>query len=129
MLNNIDFLTKELVASYGYTNFDEDRTLELTKNFEGIDFHAEVHYLATAVAGFVYKCRDKENGNDVYVLFGGVAYESDELNNAELMTEAAKEQASENPKIVMQFDEMPDKDVVEDMMSAYLCTTSVIVTQ
>lgn len=126
MLNNFKFLTKDLKAAFAYSNFNEEKTCQLKKTIDGIEYTATVNFMPSAVAGFIFKVFDGKETK--YVLLagksGGFGFESEEE-----LFEAAKEMAMANPIMCISYDNMPDDDIVETMMLAYLETTEIEITQ
>lgn len=127
MLNNVKFLTKELVVSFGYSNFNEDRDIVLKETINGIEYTANVKYAPCAVGGFIFKVETFDHKTK-YVLIAGSANGSQYASDEELQ-EAAKTLAMECPIMCIQFDNMPSQDTVEDMMLSYVETVDLEIIQ
>lgn len=103
MFENCNFLLKELVETYSYSDKADDRSVERVHTYKGRKFIELGEYTVSAYVANVYKVTEKTSGMVCYVTCIGMArqHPNDPKINMPLAWEVAAENALTDP--IMSF--------------------------
>lgn len=120
----MDFLTKDFVASWYYTNIDEYREMEKkdVNPFNGRTYLKLGKACATTCVADVYKVWDPSVNQYKYVVFVGTArqHPSDLHISKSEGIEIARTNAETNPAMVLYYTNKPEKNFVINVMREYV---------
>lgn len=126
-MENIDFLTKELVHTFTFTTANSDREGATEVNIYGRRYIKLGTYQAMTYVGLLYKAYDKYDKTKKYVLCIGRSrqHQNDVKVDKELAYEVAQQNAMMSPISVTVYDKRPDGHVFKNLVNANLCNTKV----
>lgn len=103
MYSNVDFLDKELVNVYSYSDKGDDRSMEKYHTYNGRHFIELGEYTVSAYVAKIYKVTEKDSGMVVYITNVGMArqHPNDYVLNMDEAWELASERAEVDP--IMSF--------------------------
>lgn len=121
--NNMDFLTKELIGVYSYTNMNEDRDSVKRVVIKGRTWYKTGTVTATTVVSLLYSIYNPSVKRNEYVVLMGVARQNPGDTNLDknLGYEIAMENALMSPVAKIKFaSEIMSTEVIEDFMRQYV---------
>lgn len=123
----MDFLTKELIGVYSYTNMNEDRTDVKRVVIKGRTWLKTGTATATTVVSLLYKSYNPSVKRNEYVVLMGVARQNpgDVVLDKEHGYEVAMENALMSPVAIYNFEHEIDKDFIDSMMKNYVMSLPV----
>lgn len=123
----MDFLTKELIGVYSYTNMNEDRTDVKRVVIAGRTWLKTGTATATTVVSLLYKSYNPSVKRNEYVVLMGVARQNpgDVVLDKEHGYEVAMENALMSPVAIYNFEHEIDKDFIDSMMKNYVMSLPV----
>lgn len=123
----MDFLTKELIGVYSYTNMNEDRTDVKRVVIKGRTWLKTGTATATTVVSLLYKSYNPSVKRNEYVVLMGVARQNpgDVVLDKEHGYEVAMENALMSPVAIYNFEHEIDKDFIDSIMKNYVASLPV----
>lgn len=123
----MDFLTKELIGVYSYTNMNEDRTDVKRVVIAGRTWLKTGTATATTVVSLLYKSYNPSVKRNEYVVLMGVARQNpgDVVLDKEHGYEVAMENALMSPVAIYNFEHEIDKDFIDSIMKNYVISLPV----
>lgn len=123
----MDFLTKELIGVYSYTNMNEDRTNVKRVVIAGRTWLKTGTATATTVVSLLYKSYNPSVKRNEYIVLMGVARQNpgDVVLDKEHGYEVAMENALMSPVAIYNFEHEIDKDFIDSMMKNYVMSLPV----
>lgn len=118
----MDFIQKELVGIYYYTNADEDRYDVKSLRINGREYMKFGTVVATTAVAFQYKVFNPSVKHSEYITLIGVARQNpgDITLNKELGYEMAMENALINPVMTVKYNRKNDEDSINNLMRTYV---------
>lgn len=122
----MDFVQKELVGIYYYTNVDEDRDGVKSVSINGREYLKFGTVVATTAVSLQYKVFNPSVKHSEYITLIGVARQNpgDITLNKELGYEMAMENALINPVMTAKYTRKNDEKAINNLMKAYVAGLS-----
>lgn len=118
----IDWLSKELVGIYYYSNVNEDRNTTKSVRINGRLYDKHGTDCAVTAVGLLYKVYDPSINHNKYAILVGTARQNpyDTVVDIETGIEIATENAMINPVMNVEYNEQVNEDTVYSLLDAYV---------
>ena len=118
----LDWLRKEMINQYCYSNIDEDRTLVKEERINGRLYEKHGVDCASTLVAIKYKVPIQGSKFFKTALLIGLARQNpcDSLIDIESGFEVAKENALTNPCMVIEYNESPSDEAIYFLMKSYV---------
>ena len=118
----IDWLTKELINEWYWSNIDEDRSCIKSERINGRLYNKYGVDCATTAIAFEYKVYDPSDNNYKYAILVGFARQNpgDTVLDEEIGYEIASENALINPSIMLIENNEATEDFIYCIIEAYV---------
>ena len=119
-MQSLDFLRKDLIETFYYTNMFEDRSTEIKEVVNGREIMIKGQACATTLIGLLYHVYDPSVKSYKYILHIGVAHQNpvDKYPDVDEEYEKAYENALANP--VMQYVIGEDRSAFDQQAFLYI---------
>lgn len=128
-MQSLDFLRKDLIETFYYTNMYEDRSTEIKEVVNGREIMIKGQACATTLIGLLYRVYDPSVKSYKYILHIGVAHQNPADKNPDIDEEYEKayENALTNP--VMQYVIGEDRSAFDQQSFLYYIAALIKSTQ
>jgi len=118
----LDFLRKELIDQYVYSNIDEDRNCVKSVRINGRLYDKHGVDCATTAVALIYKVFDPSINRSKFAVLVGIARQSpgDTVLTLEMGEEIATENAMINPVMVIEYPNEPDENAIYCLVRSYI---------
>ena len=118
----IDWLDKELVGIYYYSNVNENRKTTKSVRINGRLYDKHGTDCAVTVVGLLYKVYDPSINHNKYAILVGTARQNpyDTVIDVETGVEIATENAMINPVMNAEYNEEVNEDTMYSLLEAYV---------